>query len=386
MDDRMVRPIAGRPGVVGLVADAALALVLAAIGLVSAPHLGGIQPAARPVDALSNVLVVLAALPLAVRRVWPVATLAVTAAATTAYLLIGYPYGPVMVYLAIAVYSAAAHLSARHATIAGAVVLVALLAHIPARWARGEGITALGGVAPAAAWVVVPFALGWLVRVGRDSVARIRAEEIRRYAFEERLRIAQEVHDVVGHGLAAINMQAEIALHLLPTRPEQAGPALAAISRTSKEALDELRSTLAVVRRGDGEPRMPAPGVAQIDELVARMSRTGVAVAVKVDGGPRTLPAAVDLAAYRIVQEALTNVLRHSGTAAAAVVIGYQPERLIIEVTDDGRGGLAAAGTGHGLNGMRERAAALGGSLAAGPRAGGGFRVHAELPLPPAES
>jgi signal transduction histidine kinase len=369
-----------------LAGDGALALALTAIGITAAQHLGKWQPTARPTDPLSYVLVVGAALPLAVRRIWPLATLILSAAATSAYMIIGYPWGPILLSLAIAVYTAAALLPAWRATLGCAAALVALLVHVLVLAAGPQGSTALAGFLPGSAWVVVPFALGQVVRTGREARARTRVEEIERYSYEERLRIAQEVHDVVGHGLTAINMQAEIALHVLPKRPEQAEPALAAISRTSKEALDELRATLAVVRRGeDSLSRTPGPGLGRIHDLVARMSATGITVTVTVSGTPRDLSAAVDLAAYRIVQEALTNVLRHAGPASAAVRIEYQPRQLTIEVTDNGPGTAGAtATTGHGVAGMRERVDALGGAFDAGPRLGGGFRIYAGLPLPTA--
>jgi signal transduction histidine kinase len=369
-----------------LVGNGLLALTLAAIGVVAAPHLGTWQPTSRPLDALSYLLVVGAALPLAVRRTWPLATLIASAAATSAYLVIGYPFGPILLSLAVAVYTAAAWLPMWRATVACAVALVALLAHVLIQVTGQEGVAALSGLVPGSAWVVVPFAAGRVVRTSRDAAARTRLEELQRYSYEERLLIAQEVHDVVGHGLAAINMQAEIALHVLSKRPEQAEPALSAISQTSKEALDELRTTLAVVRRGeDTTSRSPGPGLASMDDLVTRMSRTGVAVSITVSGAPQSVPATVDVAAYRIVQEALTNVLRHAGTASAIVQVEYQPRQLIVEVIDDGRGTAGVTATeGHGLAGMRERVNALGGVFEAGPRIDGGFRVHARLPLPKA--
>ncbi|MEU7777341.1 sensor histidine kinase [Micromonospora parva] len=190
---------------------------------------------------------------------------------------------------------------------------------------------------------------------------------------------------MVGHGLAAISMQAEIALHLLPKRPEQAEVALTAISRTSREALDELRVTLGAVRRG--AEREPVPGLARLPAR-DRLAGAGLAVEVRVVGDPRELLAAVDLAAYRVVQEALTNVLRHAGVSSAQVTVDYRADEVTVEVTDrgvgPGRAGTVPADDGHGLAGMRERVAALGGRLSTGPRPGGGFRVYAGLPVGPA--
>ncbi|MEV1328890.1 histidine kinase [Micromonospora costi] len=364
-----------RPGWRESVGDAALALVLLAFGL------AGTAPSAAQrgvdADARAYALVVAAALALAVRRRWPFATLAVVAVTTTAYLLL-YPYGPILVSFFVAVYTVAVHRPLRPAAVGGAVALALLTVHVFAG-ARPPGLL---GLMPAAAWVVVPFAVGTTVRLTREATARNRAEEARQLADGERLRVAQEVHDVVGHGLAAIHMQAEIALHLLEKRPEQAETALAAISRTSKEALDELRVTLAVVRRGDGTAeRAPAPGLAQVPVLRDRLAGTGLPVTVDVDGEPVTLPVAVDLAAYRVVQESLTNVLRHAGPATAAVRIRYTPTEVDVEVTDTGCGAAVPGGGGSGLAGMRERITALGGSFDAGPAEGGGFRVYARLPV-----
>ncbi|MET7750945.1 histidine kinase [Micromonospora sp. NPDC005367] len=358
--------------------DLLLALALLVVGLVGTGPAGAEQSVT--VDGSAYVPVVAAALALAVRRRWPFATLAVTVLSVAAYLVLGYPYGPILLPLLVAVYSVAAHRPLRPAAIGAAATLVLLAVHVFV----GSGTLGVLGLMPAVAWVVVPFAVGTTVRLGRESAARARAEEARRLADGERLRVAQEVHDVVGHGLAAIHMQAEIALHLLEKRPEQAQTALAAISGTSKEALDELRVTLAVVRRGDGPAeRAPAPGLGQVPALRDRMAGAGLPVTVQIDGEPRALPVAVDLAAYRVVQESLTNVLRHAGPATAAVRIRYAPTEVEVEVTDTGRG-VAEGGpatTGSGLAGMRERVTALGGSFAAGPAAGGGFRVHARLPL-----
>ncbi|MEV6365525.1 sensor histidine kinase [Micromonospora musae] len=359
-------------------ADVPLALALLAVGLV------GTGPATAQqgvtADGAAYAPVVVAALALVVRRRWPFGTLAVTVLAATAYLVLGYPYGPILLSLLVAVYTVAAHRALRPAAIGAAVALALLTVHVFV----GPSSLGLLGLMPAAAWVAVPFAVGSTVRLSREAGARARAEEARRLADGERLRVAQEVHDVVGHGLAAIHMQAEIALHLLEKRPEQAHAALAAISGTSKEALDELRVTLAVVRRGGGAAeRAPAPGLGQVPALRDRLAGAGLPVTVQTEGEPAALPVALDLAAYRVVQESLTNVLRHAGPATAAVRIRYAPTEVEVEVTDTGRG-VAEAGrvpVGSGLAGMRERVTALGGSFAAGPAADGGFRVHARLPL-----
>ncbi|MFC8617512.1 sensor histidine kinase [Micromonospora purpureochromogenes] len=355
-------------------ADLALAVVLLLLGLLATGPAGRNQPGATPVDLGCLALVTVATLALTGRRLAPRATLAVVTVAVSAYLVLGYPYGPVLLTFLVAVYTVAVRLPIRPAAVAAAAALAVILVHV--FWSRGASL-GLPGVLPGSAWVVVPFALGVAVRTNRETVARARAEQARRQADEERLRIAQEVHDVVGHGLAAISMQADIALHLLPKRPEQAEAALTAISRTSREALDELRVTLGAVRRGT--ERGPVPGLARLDALRERLAGAGLAVDLRVTGEPRPLPGAVDLAAYRVVQEALTNVLRHARVAAARVRVDYGREELVVEVTDRGVGAAGAAG--HGLAGMRERVTALGGSLTAGPGPDGGFRVSARLPM-----
>ncbi|MFE9690453.1 sensor histidine kinase [Micromonospora sp. NPDC005806] len=362
----------------GVAFDAALTLALLAIGLVGTGPAGANEGVGT--GRATYPLVVVAALALAVRRRWPLVTLAVVTGATTAYLVLGYPYGPILLSFVVTVYTVAAYRPVRTAAVACGVALAVLLVHIFVG-VRSPGLV---GLMPAAAWVVVPFAVGTTVRLVRESTARNRVDEARRLADAERLRVAREVHDVVGHGLAAIHMQAEIALHLLARKPEQAEAALTAISRTSKEALDELRVTLTVVRRDEAaDERSPTPGLAQLPQLRERLAGAGVPVTVEVDGEPRPLPVAVDLAAYRVVQEALTNVLRHAGPATATVRLRYAPAEVAVEVTDTGRGAVAGAARsgGYGLAGMRERVTALGGSFTAGPASAGGFRVYATLPL-----
>ena len=225
-------------------------------------------------------------------------------------------------------------------------------------------------------------------RQRRQAAEQSRAEEARRRAGEERMRIARELHDVLAHNISLINVQAGVALHLMDEQPGQSRSALQAIKQASNDALGELRSVLDVLRQGDeAPPRAPASGLAHLDSLVAGAGATGLEVRTRVEGTPRPLPAGTDLAAYRIVQESLTNVTRHAGPAGATVRIAYGEKDLTVQVDDDGNGlepPLAAdipLRPGRGLVGMRERVAALGGDLTAGPRPGGGFRVLARLPL-----
>jgi signal transduction histidine kinase len=251
----------------------------------------------------------------------------------------------------------------------------------------------------------------WLPLVGAASeIARIRLErqaerahvalqEARRRASEERLLIARELHDVLAHTISLINVQSGVALHLLDERPEQARPALEAINGASEDALEELHSVLDVLSRGLGEdgkpgesgvwaPHAPTAGVRDLDGLVRRTRAAGLDVQLAVDGEARPVPAGVGLAAFRIVQEALTNVVRHAGDDARATVrMVYGPAELVVQVDDDGEGvePPPAAGqsgrSGRGIAGMRERVHALGGTFAAGPRPGRGFRIRARFPL-----
>jgi signal transduction histidine kinase len=359
-------------------ADTVLAAVVAYIGLHGTSGAGRLQASSTPVGALAYTLVIVAAASLVVRRRWPLVTLAVVAVATSVYLYQGYPYGPILISLLVAVYTMARWCSIRTAAIAGAIVIAFLAVHL----ITGRGVSGgLLSVVPVSAWVVVPFAVGAVLRVRLQMVGRDRQEWARRHADEERLRVAQEVHDVVGHGLSAIAMQADIALHVLPRQPDHAAVALTAISRTSKEALDELRATLSAVRREGGpDARAPLPGLARLDELIARMSDSGVPVVVESTGERRQLPPAVDLAAYRVIQESLTNVLRHAGPASVTVGIGFEAEEVAIEVLNTGSAVTAPVVEGHGILGMRHRAEGIGGSLRAEPVAGGGFHVSARLP------
>jgi signal transduction histidine kinase len=330
----------------------------------------------RPVDPLGLALIAMAGSALAVRRRWPLPTLAVVTVLTSGYLVVGYPYGLIMVSFLVAVYTAARYLPMDRSGTAAAAALVVLLTHLLTNSAALPGLL---GVVPGSAWVVVPYAIGVTVRLRRQSLDLARAEAVRQRVDEERLRVAQEVHDVVGHGLAAIKMQADVALHVLPRRPDQAEAALTTISRTSTEALGELRATLALVRRTGADPaRSPAPGLGQVEDLRRRMGEAGMRVDLDVSGAPRALPPAVDLAGYRVVQESLTNVLRHSRAKIATVRVGYRTDTVVVTISNPA---ASAPGRhdGLGIPGMRERVEALGGQFSAGP-ADGRFEVRAVLP------
>ena len=241
---------------------------------------------------------------------------------------------------------------------------------------------------------------GWLLAVVTAAEAyRFRSERAaatrasrqidqRREQSEERLRVARDLHDVIGHNISLINVQASMGLDLMDSRPEQARAALSAIKSASKEALEELRTMLTTLRRDDDvAPRSPTRGLEHLPELVELTRSAGLSVEVTVAGKAPQLPAAVQQAAYRIIQESLTNVARHAGQARVTVRVSYDDGDMHVEIDDDGtaRHDVAPAmGTGSGITGMRERAAVLGGELCAGFRPGGGFRVSARLPAGPA--
>jgi signal transduction histidine kinase len=367
------------------VVDGLLVAGMAVFEVVGSIGAAGNQPDRRPLDALAYALILLGTAALLARRRHPVAVLAVTVATNVAYLALGYPYGPIFLTMWIAVYTLAAAPHRRPPAVFAAVAaaLVVIVATDLALTGREAVLGELPGIV--AAWAVqflVPLWLGWAVRVRRERAA----EQVRRRGDQERLRLARELHDVVAHSIAVINFQAGVAVHVLDRRPEQARAALLAIKQASGEALQELRVTLGVLRQlgEQGGSRAPVPGLAQMDALVARAAQAGRRVEVRVQGEQVELPLAVDLAAYRIVQEALTNVARHAGPAAAVVRLVFGPGEVVVEVTDDGRGVAAADtpdGDRHGIAGMRERAVALGGELEAGPGPAGGFQVRARLPF-----
>jgi signal transduction histidine kinase len=346
---------------------------------------------------LGNVLTVLAASMLVGRRRWPLPVFVGTLALAVIAIAVASPTGAISLTVVIAVYTLA-QVEGRRLS-----VLLAVLAGVALALARGllqyRGWSdARTAVEPAVA--LAALFLGWAVSSHRAYIAEIetraaqaertREEEARRQVDAERLRIARELHDVLAHGIATINVQAGVAAHVLHERPEHAAEALRTIKATSKDALRELRGILGVLRDTDEiASREPTPGLRQLDRLIDATSQAGVPTRVTISGHRGSLPATVDLAAYRIVQESLTNVLRHAGRANAVVAISYADDEMTVSVNDNGRGRTELAGTnghrpaapGHGILGMRERAQALGGELEAGPLANGGFRVCAHLPV-----
>jgi signal transduction histidine kinase len=253
----------------------------------------------------------------------------------------------------------------------------------------------VGPVVPLVA-VAVPLVtiIAWLIgnsiRQAQAKTELVRAQAAAQAALAERLRIARELHDIVAHSIGIIAIQAGAGRRVFDARPAEARDALAAIEATSRETLSGLRRMVTGLRRSEPEPGpgkaplgpAPAPGLADIERLAAVTLDAGVLVNVDWHGSREPLPADIDLSAFRIIQEAVTNVVRHAGTGQCQVVIDQQDGELAIEVTDSGRGGGSVAGTGYGITGMRERAALLDGDFSAGPRPGGGFRVAARLPVP----
>ncbi|HWC37053.1 MAG TPA: sensor histidine kinase [Acidimicrobiales bacterium] len=335
-------------------------------------------------DALALALLAIGTIALYWRRRYPEAVLVVVFGTTLAYSVSNYPRGPVFAALIVAFVNAvmAGRRRLAWSSIAAGYVLFLWLPDL-----FGTQRTTVPDAVGLAAWLLVLAGGAELIRSRRErAAARARSleEEARRRSSEERLRIARELHDVVAHNISLINVQAGSALHLMDQQPERARTALTAIKDASKEALVELRSVLGVLRQLDeGAPRSPTPGLDRLDEVVARASSAGLPVQVEVEGPPTTLPPGVDLAAYRIVQEALTNVARHAGPAQATVRISYGDRDLVVQIDDDGLGAPTngAMASGNGIVGMRERATSLGGNVHVGPRPGGGFRVRAWLPV-----
>jgi signal transduction histidine kinase len=378
-----------------VLADAAFGISVAVALLVTA--FAGVGPSAmadpRPLDAGAVVLAVAVAGAIAVRRRYPVPALVVLNAVPLAWFLGAYPGRLITLVPLIGCYTLAAGRGWRWG-LAGAV-LTALLQIVAIRVVLADTETV--GVVPITALLAATAgsagaAVGYyraVLAATRAQLARetqTREERARRVAVEERLRIARELHDVFGHTMATISVQAGVGLHVIDQRPGQAREALATIKKICDDGLTDVKTILGILRADTPEqeqPRAPRGGLDQLTELLDTAEAGGLRVELDVDGHPRPLPAPVDLAAYRIIQEALTNVLRHAEAHTVRLALTHEPSRLLIRIRDDGPAhSTAEERCGHGIDGMRERAQALSGQLTAGPHPEGGFEVCAELPVP----
>ncbi len=371
------------------VLDAVMAAVLfafMALGLAT-------QVGQNPSNVLAYLLSAAITLPFAWHRRHPMAVLAVSTWAVVVYALGHFSAFPGYA-LFVLLFGVSLHTDRRRAAIALAAVVVAMSVALslqpPTVVTGATWISTL--LAVVVAWLAGENIRSYRVRevALRERARRLeqeREERARQAVSEERLRIARELHDVVAHSMSVIAVQAGVANHVIDSRPDLARQALATVETNTRSALVEMRRLLGVLRQGDESSASltPPPGLAQVPALLRQFGEAGVAVDLRVDGAPDGVPEGVDLSAYRIVQEALTNVLRHGG-AKAEVTIGYPRGAVEIEICDDGRRPAPSAvpdtrGSGHGLIGMRERVAVYGGTLTAGPRPGGGFRVAATLPF-----
>jgi signal transduction histidine kinase len=372
-------------------ADIVLAAVVTAIA-VAGTAVSRTPHGYRAPDALALALTGVAGVSLVARRRVPMTVFATTLTASVIYAARGYPAGPALLTVLVSIYTAASRDRRVRSLGLGAVAAAGIGG---ARLLFTD--QTLGEVAgKALGWIGAALFLGWAVANRRAFVAEIRdraesAERTREHQARsrvdaERLRIARELHDVLAHGISTINVQAGVASHLIERQPERAGEALVTIKRLSKEALVELREILNVLRAVDApDSRQPAAGLALLDTLIERVRTSGLDVRMSVQGQARALPITVDLAAYRIIQEALTNVIRHAGGATTSLELRYADQALMIDVRNDPDRAPStngsAGGTGYGLIGMRERAQSLGGTFEAGTQPGGGFRVSARLPI-----
>lgn len=370
--------------------DALLAAALILVVVASSGFWSSVMDGAKAPDVWAWLWAVVAVGGLAWWRVAPVAMLAAVAIGTGGYVLAGYAPGPVLLCPVFATFHVARVRSVRVSlsacAAAAAVVVTALLVRLV-----GDDRFSVIAVVAWLNWLVVPWSLGMLVQVRTVAARRVRAELVERGALEERMRVAREVHDVAGHGLSVIAMQAGVALLVLDDNPAQARESLQAIRTTSTGALGELRLTLGMLEAGPAERN----GIDALPELADRVRGAGLPVDLQLDAWDREEPPSgeTDAAAYRVVQESLTNVLRHAGPARARVRVARQDDDLLVEVSDDGAGptgpeteqkaGATSRSGGRGLTGMRNRIEALGGKLTAGQRDGGGFQVLARIPVSP---
>ena len=366
--------------------DVLIAAVVTAVevgGSVAGTH----HPHQHAPGAAGYLLLAAGGVSLIARRRYPAGVLAVTLGSALAASALG-GNGVAWLALIVAFFTA---VQARRRAAAIASLVTGYLVSVWPPWLVGtSGHPSVTFALTLLIGLLVLLSAAELIRSGSQraqALRRSREEELRRRASEDRMRMARDLHDVVAHHISVINVQANTALHLMDRQPQRARETLTTINEVSRQALAELRSVLGVLRdAGQDAPRAPTPTLDRVDELAATMRTAGLAVHVERHGSRVPLPGGADLAAYRIVQEALTNTARHSGGSAATVRITYREDGVEVEVDDDG--GLDGpaprpGGGGHGIAGMTERAHAFGGWLQAGPRPSGGFRVQARLPAEP---
>ncbi|GAA2582713.1 hypothetical protein GCM10010435_70580 [Winogradskya consettensis] len=368
--------------------DAALGLAVVAVVLLA--HRFG---PAHSLDVEDLVTAVLAVLLITARRRWTLPVFGGITVASAAFNLHAALAGPLLAASVIGTYTVASRTSRRIAVAAGTVtvvtVYVAVVIGAGRSWTDPLNATIV-------AWGVAAAAVGDAVR-SRRAQLRVseerarqaehgREEEALRRVVEERLRIARDLHDVVAHHIAVINVQVGVAVHLLREQPDQAEQALTHVRQSARTVLAELGTVLAVLRSTspDGfDETAPPPGLSRLPHLLESFTAAGLHVERRHDGEPRPLPSAMDLAAYRIIQEALTNAHKHGSTATARLLLAYSPQGLAIEVVNaSGATRAPVSGTGHGLIGLRERVSSIGGTVRAGPDPGGTFTVDAHLPFP----
>jgi signal transduction histidine kinase len=369
---------------VGALVRVVVAAGLTVLMIATARRLG---PGNRDLDLLAYGLLMVSGAALVALRRWPVGALVTVTVAHFAYQALTYRAGEGLEFLAILAALLLATHEGRWQWAVGSAGISAV-ALVTAEIAKRPGVES--DILPPLIAMATAILLGlWLrtrtqliaeARERAEQAERTKEQEARRRVDEERLRIAREVHDTVAHSIATINVQAGVAVHVLGKRPEQARDALLTIKQASAEAMRDLRSTLGMMRGAGHASRAPSPRLAQLDELVAMARGAGLEAEVEVRGERRDLPSSVDLAAYRIFQESLTNVIKHAQARRVTLTLGYGARRLALRVDDDGRGATAPSDEGNGIRGMRERAELLGGSLTAAPCAEGGFSVHATLP------
>ena len=375
-----------------LLLDALLAVSLGIVSIFVATRVA--QAEGTAVQAGAIALLVVQTVALTVRRRWPMAVYSVVGIGTIAYAWLGYPQSVGGFGVLIAIYTVAAHVPLREAIVAAGIYVVGMaLSLIGFSRDSGSSFDVLFAdflvnlLALILAWTV-----GVTVRTRRAYVAALeaRAELLEREREDnarlavalERGRIAREMHDVVAHNVSVVVVQAAAAERMVETDPERARQAMREVAATGRQALTEMRRLLGVLRDGDASDDLgPQPGVAELRALAGTVEDAGMQVELSVQGEERPLPASAALSVYRIVQEALTNSLRHAGPARARVILRYLPDALEVQVSDNGVGGVPPAEhSGHGLIGMRERVALFGGELTAGPRPEGGYAVVARIP------